>query len=116
MAALQLRKCLAKQRRRKFAFRQVCLIQVLSRDEITPAISGRVLMLDAASDGEEDLRNMRSEITRSAVKAYEEAFDYHHKEIADFCAARGVGFVTVCSDESIEQMLFQKATEIGLIQ
>ena len=91
-------------------------MQVISRDEITPELSGRVLMLDAEAEGEEDLKNMRSEVTRSAVKAYEEAFAYHQKEIADFCAARGVGFVTVCSDESIERMLFQKATEIGLIQ
>ena len=99
-----------------FLGREVHLVQVISRDEITPELFGRVLMLDAEAEGEEDLKNMRSEITRSAVKAYEEAFAFHHKEIADFCAARGVGFVTVCSDESIEQMLFQKATEIGLIQ
>lgn len=99
-----------------FLGREVHLVQVISRDEITPELSGRVLMLDAEGEGEEDERNLRSEVTRTAVKAYEEAFQYHHKEIADFCAARGVGFVTVCSDESIEQMLFQKATEIGLIQ
>ena len=99
-----------------FLGREVYLVQMISRDEITPELNGRVLMLDAEAEGEEDLRNMRSEITRSAVKAYEEAFAYHRKEIADFCAARGVGFVTVCSDESIEKMLFQKATEIGLIQ
>ena len=96
--------------------REVYLIQVLSRDEITPDISGKVLMLDAESIDEDDSRNYRSEITRTSVKAYEEAFLYHQREIKNFCAARNVGFITVCSDESIERMLFMKATEVGLIQ
>ena len=95
--------------------REVYLIQVLSRDEITPDISGKVLMLDAESIDEDDGRNYRSEVTRSSIKAYEEAFLYHQKEIKRFCAARNVGFITVCSDESVERMLFQKATEVGLI-
>lgn len=95
--------------------REVYLIQVLSRDEITPDISGKVLMLDAESIDEDDGRNYRSEVTRSSVKAYEEAFLYHQKEIKQFCAARNVGFITVCSDESVERMLFQRATEVGLI-
>ena len=96
--------------------REVYLIQVLSRDEITPDLSGKVLMLDAEAFDEDDTRNYRAEVTRSSVKAYEEAFLYHQNEIKKFCAARNVGFITVCSDESIEQMLFQKATEVGLIQ
>ncbi len=96
--------------------REVYLIQILSRDEITPELSGKVLMLDAEAEIEEDERNYRSEITRSSVKAYEEAFLYHIGQIRDFCQSRNVGFFTVCSDESIEWMLFSKATEVGLIQ
>lgn len=96
--------------------RQVCLIQVLSRDEITPALSGKVLMLDAEGFGEEDSKNYKTEVTRSSVKAYEEAFLYHQRDIRRFCAARNVQFITLCSDEPIEQILLQKATEVGLIQ
>ena len=36
--------------------------------------------------------------------------------LKQFCDARGVGFVTLASDESIQKMLFMKATEAGLIQ
>ena len=96
--------------------REVYLIQVLSRDEITPGLSGKVFMLDAEADDEEDARNYRHEVTRSAVKAYEEAFLYHQNELKQFCDARGVGFITICSDENIEKILFLKATEVGLIQ
>ena len=96
--------------------REVCLIQVLSRDEIAPGLTGKVLMLDAERVDEDDERNFRSEITRTSMKAYEEAFAWHRKELKDFCAARNVSFMTVCSDESIQRMLFMNATEVGLIQ
>ena len=95
---------------------EVYLIQVLARDEITPNLSGKLLMLDSESFGEEDTKNYRSEITRSSVKAYEEAFIYHQNEIKKYCASRDVGFITIASDESIERVLFNKATETGLIQ
>lgn len=96
--------------------REVYLVRILSRDEITPDLAGKVFMFDSEADDEEDDRNYRHEITRSAVKAYEEAFLYQQNEIKQFCDARGVGFVTLCSDESIQRMLFMKGTEAGLIQ
>ncbi len=96
--------------------RDIYLIQVLSRDEITPELSGKVFLMDAEAPEEEDTRNYRHEVTRSAIKAYEEAFLFHQNELKAFCAARGVGFVTLSSNESIERMLFMKATEGGLIQ
>lgn len=95
--------------------REIYLIQVLSRDEIAPGMRGKVLMLDAEAVAEEDERNYRTELTRSSMKAYAKAFAYHQNDIKQFCASRNVGFVTVCSDESVERMLFEKATEVGLI-
>lgn len=97
--------------------RDVHLIQVLARDEMIPGISGKVLMLDSESNthDEEDIRNYRTEITRASIKAYKTAFEYHQNELRDFCAARGVGFLTVRSDESVERMLFEKATEVEII-
>lgn len=98
-----------------FKKREVHLIQVLSPDEVAPGMSGKVFMLDAEAENEEDNRNHRADITRSTVKAYREAFAWHQKDIADFCASREVGFISICTDESIEQMLFQKATEAEMI-
>ncbi len=96
--------------------REVHLVQVLARDEITPGMSGKVLMLDSESFDEEDVKNYRTNITRSSMKAYEEAFLYHQNDIKDFCASRGVGFFTMCSDEKVERVLFERATEAGVIQ
>ena len=99
-----------------FRGRKVFLIRVLSRDEITPGISGKLLLRDTEAESEDDARNIRSKISRSAIKAYEEAFLWQQNDIRSFCDARNVGFMTVCSDESIEKMLFQQATEARLIQ
>lgn len=95
--------------------RQVVLIQVLSREEIDPGYSGKVMLLDAEGQGEEDPRNFRMDISRSSLAAYRKALEYHQGCIRDFCAARGVDFITVCSDEKPEEILFQKAMEVGLI-
>lgn len=98
-----------------FHKREVHLIQVLSPDELAPGMSGKVLMLDAEATYEEDRRNHRADVSRSAVKAYQEAFAWHRKDMMDFCASRKVGFISVCSDESIEKMLFHYATEAEII-
>jgi len=95
---------------------EVNLIQVLSRDEITPSLRGKLLMLDSEAYDEEDGRNYKLEVSKTSLRAYEEAFLYHQRQLRSFCASREVGFITVCSDESIEKMLFQKATGEGFIQ
>lgn len=96
--------------------RKVQLIRILSRDEITPALSGKLLLHDSEASGEDDEKNLRTKISRSAVKAYEEAFLWLENDIRSFCESREAKFMTVCSDESIEKMLFRQATEVGLVQ
>lgn len=99
-----------------FRGRRVYLVQIVSRDEITPGISGKLLLHDAEAVNEDDEKNLRTKISRSAIKAYEEAFLWHQSDIRSFCESRGAGFMTVCSDESIERMLFRQATEAGLVR
>ena len=98
-----------------FHKREVHLIQVLSPDEIAPGMTGKVHLMDAEATSEEDRRNHRADISRAAIKAYQEAFAWHQKDIRDFCASRQVGFISVCTDQRIEQMLFKKATEAEMI-
>lgn len=95
--------------------REVYLIQVLSPDELAPGMSGKVMLLDTEAPDADDGRNYRTEVTRSAVKAYSEALHWLRQDMIRFCAARKVGFVSLCTDESIEKILFQNATEAGLI-
>ncbi len=99
-----------------FHKQEVHLIQVLSRDELTPMLGGKVLMMDTEAPDEEDPRIHRAQIDRSSMKAYEEAFLYHQNDLKSFCAARNVGFISLCSDEDIRHILFMKATEGGLVR
>ena len=85
--------------------REVHLIRVLSRDEVDPQIRGLLTLTDAEDRSPE----YRADFGRAHMKAYRQALEYHQNEIRSFCASRGVGFFTVCTDESIEQMLFDKA-------
>lgn len=96
--------------------RQVVLIQVLSRDEISPGMSGKVLLMDAESFDEEDERNYKTEVTRTSLKAYEEALKFHENNIRKFCASREVGFMTVCSDESIERIFYANGMEAEVVK
>ena len=85
--------------------REVYLIRVLSRDEMDPQIKGQLTL----TDSEDRSLDYRADFNRAHMKAYRRALEYHQNEIRSFCASRGVGFFTVCTDESIEQMLFDKA-------
>ncbi len=96
--------------------REVCLIQILSPDELSPTLRGKVQMLDSEGTDIEDLKNYRTEVTRASLKAYEEALLWHQKDLRTFCASRNVGFLFLRSDEPIEKILFTKATQEGLIK
>lgn len=96
--------------------RQVVLIQVLSPDEITPDINGKVWFMDTEAFDDEDERNYKTEITRASLKAYEEAFQYHQNMIKQFCASRNVDFMTVRSDESVERIFYFKAMEAEVVK
>ena len=99
-----------------FKGRQVVLIQVVSRDEIVPGMSGKLQLMDSEAIDDEDLKNFKLEITKTSVKAYSEALEYHENEIRKFCATRGVSFMTVCSDESVERIFFKKGMEAEVVK
>ena len=91
--------------------REVHLIRVLSREEMDPKITGQFTLVDA----EDRSLDYRADFGRAHLKAYHQALEYHQNEIRSFCASRGVGFFTVCTNESIEQMLFEKAVAAGVM-
>ena len=91
--------------------REVHLIQVLSRDELRPEVLGKYTLRDA-EDSELDYR---SNLSRAHLKAYRRALAYHQGELRSFCASRGVGYFCVCTDETIEEMLFDKAVRAEVI-
>ncbi|MCR5682849.1 MAG: DUF58 domain-containing protein, partial [Clostridiales bacterium] len=96
--------------------REVCLIQVLSPDEIGPALNGRLFLNDTESVGEDDERNRRMEIGRDRLRAYAEAFRWLEDDIRSFCGARRVRFFMTSADAPISRILYDGAIRSEMMQ
>ena len=95
--------------------RQVILIQVMTPEEREPLYSGRVNLLDSESESELDYKNMRMNIDRSAQQAYEMAMQDILLDLRTFANSRGAAFVSVCTDQPIEKMLFKELLKVGIM-
>ncbi len=95
--------------------RQVLLVQVLSPDELDPVYSGRVNLIDAESTDLMDIRNMKLRITRGMQAAYLEAMHDLIEDIRSFCASRDAAFITVSSDQPIEEVFFGELLKAGMM-
>ena len=99
-----------------FKKKQVLLIQVMTPDEVYPAYTGRVHLIDSEAPALEDEKNMKIKIDRSNLSAYEQAMQAHQDEIRSFCHSRGADFITVCTDRPIEKVLLQELLKVGIIE
>jgi hypothetical protein len=95
--------------------RQVLLVQVMTPDEADPSYTGRVNLIDCETDDIGDARNMRIKIDRSSQVAYEEAMRAHQEELRSFCNSRGATYVSVCTDQPIEKVLFKELLKVGIM-
>ena len=95
--------------------RQVLLIQIMTPEEIDPNYEGRMTLIDSESVDLEDGRNMKMRITRSMLKAYEEALKDFREDIRSFCAKREAGYIPVSTDMPIERVLFGELLKTGIL-
>ena len=96
--------------------RQVLLIHVMTPEEADPTYDGRVQLIDSESEDLMDAKNMKMKITRSMQQAYEEALNDFVQDIKTFCSKRGVGYVSVRTDQPIEQVLFGELLKVGIME
>jgi uncharacterized protein (DUF58 family) len=99
-----------------FKKRQVLLIQILSEDELNPQYTGRLRLVDSEAKDPLDESNMRLKITRSDIKAYEQALHDYQEDIKSFCTSRGAHFVSVSSKDSVERLVFDKLAQVGTVK
>ena len=95
--------------------RQVLLVQVLTPEEVDPSYTGRVNLIDVETDNIEDTRNMKIKIDRASQVAYMEAMNEILEDLRTFCNSRGASFVTICTDQPIEQVLFKELLKVGIM-
>ncbi len=96
--------------------REVALIQVLSPREADPFCGGSLHFLDCESPVGDESKSQRIEVDRSALEAYALAFAAWQADIAAFCKKRGVGYLSILSDESIEDIILKKGMAAGIIR
>lgn len=96
--------------------RAVCLIQVLSPDEVKPPLYGSLRLLDRESRHSHDPRNPVLEVSSDRLRAYDEAYSWLERDIRTFCDARGVRFLSCRTDEPLSRMLFTRCVEAEIIQ
>lgn len=96
--------------------REVAIIQVLSPEEMEPAFHGAHTFSDVESIRVGDGRRVSVEVNRDALDAYHKALDAFLRDIRRFCASRSVPFMTVRSDERIEDVLLARGCVEELIR
>jgi len=99
-----------------FRRRQVMLIQVLSPEDIDPSYNGKRQLLDSESSDKLDDRNMKMRVTKNALKNYKLALEDYKQEIKSYCNSRGVPFFSVCSDETVESLIFGRLNEWEVVR
>ena len=95
--------------------RQVLLVQPLLPEEVDPSYDGRVNLIDSESVDISDTKNMKLKITRSMLKAYEEAMRDFKEDIKTFCSRRNVDYISVQTDKPIERVLFGELLKAGIM-
>lgn len=82
--------------------REVALIQVLSPQELEPALSGRHTLCDAEAGS---AARITLDVDRDALRAYQETLERFLEEIRSFCASRAVPYLLMKSSERVQDVL-----------
>ena len=93
----------------------VYYVEASADNEIDPLYTGRMNLIDVESVDAADTKNMKIKIDRASQVAYETALQVHREELRSFCNSRGANFVTVCTDQPIEKVLFKELLKVGIM-
>ncbi|NGZ75996.1 DUF58 domain-containing protein [Saccharibacillus alkalitolerans] len=93
------------------ARQEVVLVQVLTRGEIAPRLTGDLKLIDA------ELGTFKeAALTGRLVEAYEREFDAYRGRLAEFCARRGIAYVLAPTDVPLRETVLGTMRETGLVR
>lgn len=95
--------------------REVLLIQILSKEDIQPKFSGRMRLMDVESTDLLDSRNLRMNITKGHLQAYQAALKDYLDDMKTFTNKRGVHLIQTTSDEAVEKVVFKELLKVGTV-
>lgn len=92
--------------------RDVIFLQVLSEEEINPTFNSRFLLYDS-----EDLKStFKKNINKEVITAYKKALEYITNDISHYCLSRDSSYFLLNANEKIEDFIFNKAMQKGVIR
>jgi len=92
--------------------RDVFCIQVLSKDELNPLVTGKMHFFDS-----ENLdKTYKKNIDRDILKAYRAALAYSTDRIRDYCLSRGANYMLVSAEDDLGEILFGRFEEQGVVK
>ena len=92
--------------------RDVLCVQVLSPEELKPAARGKMHFYDSENQG----RFYRKNINRDILNAYKLALEYATGRVRELCHSRGADYALVSSEETLEEIFFDKLSSMGVIK
>lgn len=92
--------------------RHVLCVQVLSSEELSPVIRGKVHFFDS-----EDMEKYyRKNIDRDIMKAYRDALQYVIDTTRDFCLERGADYLLCPANISLGELFFGNLMDAGVVK
>lgn len=92
--------------------RDLLCIQTLTAGELNPQIRGKNHLFDA----EDPNRHYRKKIDRDVIAAYREAVKYVQDRLRGYCQARGASYLLATDQIPVDQLFFERMTEIGVLK
>ena len=92
--------------------RDVLCIQILSKDELNPKQRGKMHLFDSENSD----RFYRRHINREILRAYKQAVEYATGKIRDYCLSRGGQYMLVSSQDSLNEIFFDRLITMGVVK
>lgn len=98
-------------RRLQTARHQVVVVQILSADELDPTMAGEMHLIDSETGIGRDVS-----ISPHVVQKYKQALARYTHDLRDFCRRRGMHYVLLSAQDSVEDAVFRHLLPTGVVR
>jgi uncharacterized protein (DUF58 family) len=95
----------------KYQQQDVAALQILSPEELDPSMSGALRLIDMETN-----EHVEVEITPRTLSLYKKALNTHMETLRQTCSNLEIALLQVGSDISLEQLVFEKLQQTGMIR
>jgi uncharacterized protein (DUF58 family) len=89
----------------------VFVLHLLSRDEVSPELTGDLKLFDCETGAETEVS-----ISGALLKTYDKNVKTFCRGLKDYCGRRGIGYLFAATDTPFEQLVLNYLRRIGLVK